>query len=286
MVANGIGEAVDAVVRAYGRRLVDRQPELERVLLRLRDAYARGHVAARVAANGLRYDAPIRPYRLLTVDPDDVERVREFSSPKFRHAGLVVSGDWDQTAACFEDMDVYRAYERHFENGVPWAETDFYDRIIADIEAGREQWGCTTRADFERRCEQLDALYETIAEEGYKTQAELAAGEAVDPLASQDTLKTERFKHEISVHVARDGELLFDDGRNRLSIVKLHGLDAVPVRVLRRHADWQATRDAYVRGDPAVEHLGDHPDVAALEFGSVGSGGPLRRRTGRVARRL
>lgn len=282
MVASSIGETVDGVVRAYGRRLVDRQPELERALLRVRDVYARGYIAARVATNTLRYDAPIRPYRLLTIDPDDIERVRGFAAPKFRNAGLVVGGDWDQTTTRFEDLDVFRAYERHFEAGVPWAETDFYERIVADLEAGREQWGCSTHAEFERRCEQLDALYDTIAEQGYKTQAQLAAGEAVDPLDTQNTLKTERFKHEISVHVARDGELLFDDGRNRLSIVKLLGLDAVPVRVLRRHVDWQVARNAYVRGDPAVEHLGDHPDVAALEFGSVGSDSYQRRRTGRV----
>lgn len=267
MVANTLSGSLDELLRAFGRRLVDRQPELEAAFLRVRDLYARGYVGARVAAYRVLYDAPVRPYRMVSVDPAAIEYVAEFDEPKFRNAGLVVGGDWDLTEDRFEDMDVYRAYERHFEDGVPWEETEFFDRIVADIDAGREQWGCTTRADFERRCRRLDVLYETIAEDGYMTQTELAASDAVDPIQDQHALKTERYKNEIAVHVGRDGELLFEDGRNRLSIVKLLGLDSVPVRVLRRHADWQAVRDAYVRGDPAVEHRGDHPDLAALEFG-------------------
>ncbi|WP_336035090.1 hypothetical protein [Halobacterium yunchengense] len=258
---------LDEAVRDAGSRLVAARPEFEAALLRARDLYARGFVAARVAANRVRFDAPVRPYRLLDVDPHDVEYVREFEGPKFRHAGLVAGGDWDRTDLRFEEMDVYRAYERHFEDGVPWEETAFFDRVVAEVESGREKWGCASRAAFERRCRRLDDLYEDIATEGFRTQAELReAGDAT--IKGPASLKTERYKDEIAVHVDRNGEFLFEDGRNRLSIAKLLDLDSVPVRVLRRHADWQRLRDAYVAGDERVRGWGDHPDLAGLAFGS------------------
>lgn len=258
--------SLDDQLRGMGRRLVEWRPELEGTLVRARDRYARAYVAATAFTNRLRYDAPVEPYRLLSVDPERIERVVEFAPPKFRFAGEVAGGDWDRTDDRFEDMDVYRAYERHFERGVPWTETDFFDRVLADIRAGITQWGCTNRTELEARCRRLDELYDVIDREGYRTQDELLAGDHADPIKDQHALKTERLKDEIAVHVGRDGGLLFGDGRNRLSIAKLLDLDSIPVRVLRRHADWQAVRDAYVRGDPLVEHLEDHPDLATLEF--------------------
>lgn len=272
MVVSLLTETVDDGIRGVGRRVVSDRPTLERLLLRGRDWYARSVVAARTAIYTVRYDAPIQPYRLVSVDPTAIEYVKIHPEPMFRNAGRVVDGNWDQVDDRFEEMDVFRAYQRHFEDGVPWQETAFYERIIGELEAGQELWGCTTRADFERRCRRLDDLYEAIAADGYRTQAELADGRVTDPIADRRALKTERFKNEIAVHVDRDGEFLFADGRNRLSIAKLLDLDSIPVRVLRRHADWQAVRDAYVRGDPAAEHLGDHPDIWSLDFGSGSAG--------------
>ncbi len=266
-----VASAVDDRLRAVGQRLVDRHPRWESALLRARDGYARATVRLRWLANRLRYAAPPAPYRLVDVDPAAIERVGPVASPKFKHAGAVVGGDWDRGGDPFAEMDVFRAYRRHFEQGVPWQATAFYDRVVCQIEAGSPQWGCRTRREFDARCERLDELYERIAADGYRTQAELHDGAASDPIEGdagrRRALKTERFKHEIAVHVGRDGELLFADGRNRLSIAKLLDLDAVPVRVLRRHRRWQAVRDAWVRGDPVPAAHRDHPDLAGLERG-------------------
>ena len=71
--------------------------------------------------------------------------------------------------------------------------------------------------------------------------------------------------HEIQVDVARDGELLFADGRHRLSIAKLLDLDAVPVTFLVRHEGWMERRDrAFERGSTP-----DHPDCRELPGASV-----------------
>lgn len=273
----GVGtesSVLDARLRAVGQRLVDRYPRWEAGLLRARDAYARSYVRLRWIANSLRYAAPPAPYRLIEVDPATIERVVPLPGPKFKDAGTVVGGDWDRTDERFVEMDVYRAYERHFEYGVPWQETAFYHRVVDEIEGGQPRWGCRTQGEFDERCERLDRLYDRIAADGYRTQAELRETKATDPIRGERggegrrDLKTERFKNEIAVNVGRDGELFFADGRNRLSIAKLLGLDTVPVRVLRRHRGWQAVRDSYVHGDPVPAAYRSHPDLVGLERAS------------------
>lgn len=261
--------STDAILRETGARLVDRFPMLESVLLNARDKYARTFVWATVQANRLVYDAPIDPDRMLHVDPGQIEYTTESPVAKFRLAGTVVGGDWDRTDTRFEEYDVYRAYEQHFVHGRPWEETEFFQRIVEELRDGGVRWGCRTRAEFEARCERIDRLYHAIRTHGYRTQDELLDADVPDPIKEQHELKTERLKDEIAVHIGRDGELLFEDGRNRLSIVKLLGLESIPVRVLRRHERWQSIRDAYVAGDRSVEDYGDHPDVQMLEFGSA-----------------
>jgi len=262
MTPGAVQRAVDALVVGAGRRLAATTPGVARWLLAARDRYARAYVAATHLRNRLRHDAPPRPYRLVRVDPARIRGVVGRDRPMYRAAGVVEGGDWDRVDRTFEETDVYRAYRAHFEDGVPWRETDFYDRICGEIAGGRTRWGCDSQAAFDARCERLDDLYETIATEGFRSQAELAAadGSGGGPFDEPAGLPTERLKDEVAVHVGRDGEWLFADGRNRLAVAKLLELDAIPVRVLRRHADWQATRDAAARGDPVDVDPG-HPDL-------------------------
>lgn len=272
--ANGMFRSVaDRLLRDIGGRLLRSYPTLKDPLLVGRDRYARMYVWLRTLDNRRRYAAPPEPYRLLSVDPARIERRRQFNRSKFSQTAVVADGDWDRDGevARFADLDVYRAYVAHFVDGVPWEDTEFYDRVVDEIRSGIVRWNCHTESEFRERCDHLDELYETIRTEGYRSQSDLAERRDEDPidLGRRSSLLTERMKDEIAVHIDRDGEFLFADGRNRLSIAKILGLDAVPVRVLRRHADWQAVRDAYVRGEERVADRGDHPDLAGLEFGSV-----------------
>jgi hypothetical protein len=254
-------DELDASIRSTGRRAFSRWPALQQPLLASRDLWARAYVGTRSVRNWLRYEAPIDPYQILRVDPGRIDRYPgAFPGPKYQYAGLVAGGDWDQTDVRFTDLDVYQAYERHFIDGVPWQDTAFYERILSEIEAGEARWGCTTREAFDRRCDRLDCLYDRIREYGMLSQAELLDAGYDDPLGTRQRLKTERFKDEISIHVDRDGDLLFGDGRNRLAIAKLLDLESIPVRVLVRHREWQSTRDEYVRGE-APPGLDAHPDI-------------------------
>jgi len=261
---------VERGLRAAGGRLWESHPALREPLLVARDRYARARIRLRTVGNAVRYAAPPEPYRLVRVDPARIERRRQFAGAKFGRAARIEGGDWDRTDDRFEELDVYRAHEAHFVDGVPWEETAFYRRVVGRIEAGRTMWNCSTEAEFRRRCDGLDDLYEIIRTDGYRSQAEILRENAADPidLGRRSTLPTERLKDEIAVHVARDGELLFADGRNRLSMAKILGLDAVPVRVLVRHEGWQTVRDAYSRGEAWTAAYEDHPDLATLTDGS------------------
>lgn len=261
---------VGDVVRSIGASLFRRVPSLQLPLVIARDRYARAVVRLRTLAHSRRYAAPPEPYRLIDVDPAAVTYVRQFNRAKYVQAAVVEDGDWDTPQCEFTELDVYRAYRAHFREGVDWSDTSFYRRVVDDIESGAALWNCHSETDFRRRCEGIDELYERISADGYRTQAELI-GEENDPidLDRRSRLLTERMKDEIAVHIGGDGEILFADGRNRLSILKLLDPGAVPMRVLKRHADWQTVRDAYVRGEPWAHSYEDHPDISYLRFDSV-----------------
>lgn len=258
---------VDGAVRAVGRRVVATWPGTWRPLRYLRSLYALLYLRATALRVSAGHPAPIDPFRVDRVDPDAVTRVCErfVDLPKYRNAGRVVGGDWDRDTERFEDRTLYRSFRAHFEEGVPWTETAFFGSVLARIEDGREQWGCRDRAALERRCRRLDDLYASVAVDGVRSQAELAAADAgVDIGKPRASGWDRRLEDEIAVHVGRDGEFLFADGRNRLAIAKLLGVESVPVRVLVRHERWQAFRDAVAVGDAEPGAHADHPDVRDL----------------------
>lgn len=262
------------------RAINDTHPVVERALSTAVRYYATARVRQAQVVGAVRYDAPIEPMRLYEVDPQRIERTVSWTSisanrkrdeqplfrqPKYRLAGRVFDGDWDRAEKRFTDSTIYRSFRQHFEEGVPWERTRFYEETLATIEAGETPWDCRSETDLQRRCERLDDLYDRIAAEGYKTQDELH--ESGSPTTSPHRIYRVIWS-EIAVNIGRDGEFVFQDGRNRLAIARLLGLDSVPVVVLVRHRDWQRKRDLVARGDVKRRHLPErfrtHPDLVDL----------------------
>lgn len=263
----GFGESIDSVVRGIGRRVAAALPWLESPLSVCRGLYADAYVRTTRAKYNLTHAASIDPFRILYVDPDRITMVAEPTGiSRFRRAGAVVDGDWDRSGIRFADTDVYQAFQARFLDGTPWEDTEFFRRVIDEINGGSEPWGCGSRSAFQRRCRQLDQLYESIRDAGFRTQRELARSRIEDPFDKpRGTVSARVLTDEIAVDIGRDGELLYSDGRNRLAIAKVLGVDAIPVVVLRRHTQWVTLRDAVVT---YVERTGDlsapfcdHPDI-------------------------
>lgn len=217
--------------------------------------------------SSLVFDAPIHPFRLITVDPLEVTEMLEqpFDRSDFLGHAPVVDGDWDEETESLYDYDLFYSVYNHFKHDVPWEETDVYSRIRAELAATEQwsKWGCESLEDFEERCRRLDALYEQIATEGYRTQRELR-GSSIDPMGVRRCRPPEW--HEVTVHVGRDGDLVFHEGRHRLAIVHALELESIPVRIMARHKAWQSIRDdVYTNGiEPRTSEFRSHPDIQPL----------------------
>lgn len=230
------------------------------------------------------YDAPLDPFKIEYVDPSRITTITGRQHPTWTTIkddfGTVLDGDWDQpnhnnlsidssesevaasfhlaVADSFSDSILHRSLERHFRDGVPWEETELVRKVRWMLAEGDHVWnGCHSERDVRRRCEYLDRLYERIESSGYTTQAALLDRD------SSDTHCLDLIANEILVDVGRDGELLFVDGRHRLSIAKILGLERVPVGFVVRHPRWMERREE------AWKHGGsmDHPDLRDLERG-------------------
>lgn len=217
------------------------------------------------------FEHPPDPFATLTVDPD---RVRSFTGRpyppyhgKAAQLGTVRDGDWDRAddvaitdddyreryelyrADRFEESVFFRSMRAHFVDGVDWTDTPFVERCLELAGTGSPSWrSLTTRADILDRCADIDALYERIRRDGYRSQRDLGYGSLLG------------VTEEVLVDIGRDGELLFVNGRHRLAIAKLLDLEAIPVVVLVRHRAWMVHRDRRARTDAMI----DHPDLRDL----------------------
>ena len=197
----------------------------------------------------------VRPaFGLITVNPTEVE---EYLSPRFGPQSYVFDikdGDWDRTRPKpIKEYDMYRAFENHFTRGVPWEETEFYQRILDQIESGKTKWGCTSEAQFQEVCQKFDALHDSILEYGFLSMEEL----------HEQGLASDRPVHanEVCVAIGRDGTLFSDEGRHRLFLAKVLRLNKIPARVLVRHESWQQIRDQAIAGESPLSGYRSHPDI-------------------------
>ena len=87
------------------------------------------------------------------------------------HNGGVKDGDWDTKRLAVEELDTLIAFRQHFQEGLDWDKTAFYQRIQSQIDKGIVKWGCKSREDLVNRFKGLDQLYLDIKENGYKTAA-------------------------------------------------------------------------------------------------------------------
>ncbi|MEE4359572.1 MAG: hypothetical protein V2I97_24070 [Desulfococcaceae bacterium] len=144
--------------------------------------------------------------------------------------GKILSGNWDKQRTLFINLPVYQAFTEHFIYHKKWDTTFFYTQISEEIRKGEMPWGCRSVKDFNERLNYINWLYKDIQKNGYKTQCELLSDRG-EPVSF-------RIIDEITVRIGRNGEILFEDGRHRLSIAKLVNTDKIPVKITVRHRQW------------------------------------------------
>lgn len=213
------------------------------------------------------YNAPIHPFYIIEVNPNDIERrlKNRYCESNFIRTAPVVSGDWDQNTRPISSYDLFKSINNRIKNGVDWEETELWKRVEREInnDSEWEKWGCTTISEFKDRCEKIDQISREIEQNGYQTQRQLEG--------EKEQYKTYSYYppewHEISIHIGRDGELIHHEGRHRLAIAQALEIESVPCRVIMRHTKWQKKREQVLKQNSLDDlprniqkHI-DHPDI-------------------------
>lgn len=244
------------------------------------------HLKIRYERN-MHFDIVRNPYRLISVDPADIDCMQleseytDWNSHEkrpadvhdlfdmdragfvpLRNVGRVLPGDWDERTKPIEQNLIYHSLKSHFEQNVPWEDTELVRICLARIDRGYESYGYSTREGFlNGRIPAIEQVYESMAESGYLTQNEVP-----------DDNRTKDALHEVGVNIGRNGSLTFNnlDGNNRLTIARILGLEEIRASVIIRHQRWQALRAEVKQADRRSElseraktHL-SHPDIRYL----------------------
>lgn len=214
---------------------------------------------------GRHHEATIDPMDLLEVDPLSIENKISGAKQDFNESDFiseVIGGNWDQKTRPLDEYDLHRAIVRRIREEIPWGCTAFYARVKNNFETrDYEKWGCSTMEDFRHRLGELDRLRESIERDGYRTQRELRKMNGSVPADRSIHRYWPPELHEVTVDVARDGELLFHESRHRFAVAQALEVDRIPVRVKARHSLWQERRNAFARGEQIDDELVDHPDL-------------------------
>ena len=151
------------------------------------------------------------------IDPTRItyRSVNEFKY--YRDHNKVISGNWDIPLSHFEEDLFYQSYAQRTKENKSWNQTPYYIHHLREIMNGEERWGCRSKSEWDQRCQLLDDIYADIKENGYHPQ---------------------KIEDYISVNIGRDGHLLFNDGRHRLTFCKLLEIPEIPIRITVRHAKW------------------------------------------------
>ncbi len=190
--------------------------------------------------------APIYPLTTMHVSPDNIVHVSPGEFHFLLHTGKIKSGAWDkQPKITFRERYIFESMREHFIEGVSWEHTEFYQLNAQKIRSGEKtKWESIEALD--KKCMELDQTYRDIEENGYKTQKELVVNKQTGGIGDGGSgiLASDlgALRHEICVDIARDGEILLNEGRHRLAIATLLDIEEFPVRVVARHQQWQNVR--------------------------------------------
>jgi 2-polyprenyl-3-methyl-5-hydroxy-6-metoxy-1,4-benzoquinol methylase len=168
---------------------------------------------------GRYYRDPYNREETLYIDPEKIEYVAQKGFDIYKYKGRVLGGDWDIEVVPFKELDFFKSFQMRVEDNIPWEETDYYKRVLQQIAEGKVKWGCKSKEELDERCSKLDVIYRDMKEHGYREGWN---------------------ENEITVNIGRNGELLFNNGRHRLTFGKLLGMREIPAKVTVRHKEWVA----------------------------------------------
>ena len=204
--------------------------------------------------------AEIVPLRVFWIAPDDIKAASGGAFDFLSDTGKIVDGSWDlDHGSEVTDSYLYKWFNKRFQQGCSWEDTERYADGVKKVREGQSKRYATVD-QYKEKLHSYDRMYKEFEQGNYRLQSELAddqvlgapgdGGRTLFPSLTDHTL----MRHEIAINVGRDGTLLWNDGRHRLFLALVAGLEEIPVRIVVRHAKWQQLRDEIARTvDEAIE---------------------------------
>ena len=256
----------DKIAKPVHEKLIGRNTQREKIIAELYYQYLKTLVKIKAWKLNRKHEAPIKPLELIYVDPSEIRKA-EKNPVKNNFYPYVKDGDWDENLeGITQASNKFGSLKQRFEEGRDWKETDFFKRRNREVEKGKTQYAKNTDESFNKKLEKLDQLYESINEEGYKKQTELQ-----NPGMGVNNKINHHLKefNEVTIHLGKNGELIFGSGSHRIEISIILGLEEIPVRVSCRHKKWQEKRNIAIKNPEKLsEEDRNHPDIKQLKNSS------------------
>ena len=208
------------------------------------------HIIRRIEVlrNEARIDTTHSFHNTIQINPLEIENKLTTYFHFINKTNAVIGGDWDKYTTPFTDSKTYRGLVQHFVDGIPWEDTEYFKFVLTNIKQGNYFFNCTNEQELRARCTQIDTLYTSIKKHGVRVSGGDPAYGIYDS---------------ITINIDRDGRYIFNNGNHRLTIARILGLTAIPVRILVRHAKWY-TR---LQSDTPT----DHPDYLLNHYANPSS---------------
>lgn len=229
------------------------------------------------------------PFKIIYVNPNDINflTVPRFLSEYSSFGYHVVDGKWDEEIfpeiiyistkkdgieevpnkpqiLPFNKYKMYSSMQAHFINHVPWEKTEIYEWLLYKIKKGEDTPDrLSNPEEITTRLEQLDSLYQSIKIKGFRKTLEYnLKSNSINSYLNNIKKSILGKEDNILVNIGRDGRIILDDGRHRLMMAKILGIELIPVRVLVRHKKWQSNRMEYLeRRLKGISSIQTHPDL-------------------------
>jgi hypothetical protein len=204
--------------------------------------------------------------KIIYVDPAKIKKIA-FSEYYNIHDTdcKIMGGNWDiENIVHIEESFIYDSLYSMFVKSIKWEDTSLYGFIKKGIENKDYKWNCDTEEKIKKRGEYLHNLFDSIKNNGILTHTDAIKNNLINSYGFIEN-------DDIAIGIGRNGELLFlSNGSHRLSICKILGIKKVPVRVYRRHTEWESIRDYIfdkcnnLWGGKSYQQL-PHPDFDEIE---------------------
>jgi len=161
----------------------------------------------------------------------------------------VRGGDWDITEKDFNTESIVVAFQ-HLHDGGKLSETEYCKRNLQRVKDGMNRWGCTSELAWNARMSMLAALYCEIRDDGFKVPNE---------------------NDMVGINIDRKGRVMFNNGRHRLAIAKVLGLESIPVRINLVHKNWDRFKKdiksfAKTANQGKIYQAMNHPDLQDIPY--------------------